>query len=360
MLSTPYVYVDVDKLDKNIETMENRLRNAGIDHWPHIKTHKSIEIARQQIEAGAKGISCAKLSEAEVFANAGFKNIFIAYPIVGEDKRNRLQELAKEINIRTIVDSLVVAEGLSKVGEAVGNEIEVLIEIDGGTHRGGVQPGEATLELARKVSKLPGIKFKGIFTYVGQIYGLSTEEEVKQETRREAQLLIENKKLLNTNGIDVETMSGGSTLSSYHAEELKGITESRAGNYVFGDMNAVAHDIYIPEECALRVRASIVSITLPGHATIDAGSKTLTSDLSAAGNTFGYVIEKPDVEIAKLNEEHGYLKYDPEKHHFQIGDQIEIVPNHSCVIPNLNESVHAFQKGKGKGKINIDAKGKSY
>lgn len=360
MLSTPYVYVDVNKLDKNIETMESRLSNVGIDHWPHIKTHKSIEIACKQLKAGAKGITCAKLSEAEVFVNAGFENIFIAYPIVGEDKLNRLQELAKKINIRTIADSLVVAEGLSKVGEAVGNKIEILIEIDGGTHRGGVQPGEATLELAQQVSKLPGIEFKGIFTYVGQIYGLATEEEVKQETRREAQLLLENKELLNTNGIGVEIMSGGSTLSSYHAEELKGITESRAGNYVFGDMNAVAHDIYTPEECALRVRVSIVSITLPGHATIDAGTKALTSDLSAAGNTFGYIIGKPDVEIVKLNEEHGYLKYDPEKHHFQIGDQIEIVPNHCCVIPNLNESVHAFKNGEYKGKINIDAKGKNY
>jgi len=360
MLSTPYVHVDMDKLDKNLETMENRLENVGIDHWPHIKTHKSIEIARKQFAAGAKGITCAKLSEAEVFANAGIENILLAYPIVGQGKLARLQELAKKITVRTIADSLTVAKGLSKVGELAGNKIEVLIEIDGGSHRGGVQSGEDTLDFVKELLKLPGIEFKGLFTYVGQIYALATEEEVKQETAREAKLLIENKELLESNGIEVEITSGGSTLSSYHAEQLKGISESRAGNYVFGDINAVTHGIYSPEDCALRICSTIVSIPLPGHATIDAGSKALTSDLSVAGNNHGFIIGKPDVEIVTLNEEHGYLRFDPKKINVEIGDQIDIVPNHSCVIPNLNESVHAFKNGEYQGKINIDAKGKNY
>ncbi|HLR51603.1 MAG TPA: alanine racemase [Candidatus Avamphibacillus sp.] len=360
MLSTPYVYVDTDKLNKNIEMMEKRLENVGIDHWPHIKTHKSIKIAQKQLAAGAKGITCAKLSEAEVFANAGIENIFLAYPIVGQDKLDRLQKLAQKITVRTIADSLIVAKGLSKVGELTGRKIEVLIEIDGGSHRGGVQSGKDTLDFAKELLKLPGIEFKGLFTYVGQIYSLATEEEVKRETIREANLLIENKEFLESNGIEVEITSGGSTLSSFHAEQLKGISESRAGNYVFGDINAVAHGIYTPEECALRICSTIVSIPLPGHATIDAGSKTLTSDLSVAGNNHGFIIGNPDVEIVQLNEEHGYLRFDPEKTYFEIGDQIEIVPNHSCVIPNLNETVYAFKNGKYQGEIDISAKGKNY
>ena len=360
MLSTPFVHVDIDKLDKNIYLMENRLRSVGIDHWPHIKTHKSVKIAQKQLEAGAKGITCATLSEAEVFAEAGIEKILLAYPIVGKDKLDRLQKLAKKITIRTIADSLTVARGLSEIGELTNNKIEVLIEIDGGSHRGGVQSGEDTLDFARNLLKLPGIEFKGLFTYVGQIYALATEEAVKYETLREANLLIENKKLLQSNSIDVEITSGGSTLSSYHAEQLKGISESRAGNYVFGDINAIAHNIYLPEECALRICSTIVSIPLSGHATIDAGSKTLTSDLSVAGNNHGFIIGYPDVEIVQLNEEHGYLKYDPEKNNFEVGDQVEIVPNHSCVIPNLNESVHAFKRGEYQGEINIDARGKNY
>lgn len=360
MQSIPYVYVDVDKLDKNIEMMENRLNRFGIEHWPHIKTHKSIEIARKQLEAGAKGITCAKISEAEVFADAGIENILIAYQIVGQDKLTRLQKLAEKATIRTIADSLVVAEGLSKVGEAANTKIEVLIEIDGGSHRGGVQPGKDTLEFAKKLMKLPGIRLVGLFTYVGQIYALSTEEEVKEETRREVKLLLDNKKLLEANGIDIQITSGGSTLSSYYAEQLQGISESRAGNYVFGDINAVAHGIYTPDDCALRIRSTIVSIPLPGHATIDAGSKSLTSDLSVLNSNFGAVIGMPDVEIEKLNEEHGYLRFDPEKYHFHIGDEIEIVPNHSCVIPNLNETVYAFKNGHDQGIISIDARGKNY
>ncbi|WP_408011669.1 alanine racemase [Pseudalkalibacillus sp. A8] len=360
MLSTPYVYIDSEKLNTNINTMQNRLSRVGIDHWPHIKTHKSVEIARKQLAAGAKGITCAKLSEAEVFADAGIVNIFIAYPIVGQEKLDRLQALAEKINIRTIADSHTVAEGLSKVGEITGNKIEVLIEIDGGSHRGGVQSGKDTLDFALELLKLPGIELKGLFTYVGQIYALSKEEEVKKETLREAKLLLENKELLHFNGIGVQVTSGGSTLSSYYADQLKGITESRAGNYVFGDINAVAHGIYTPEDCALRVCSSIVSLPLPGYATIDAGSKALTSDLSVAGTTYGFIIGYPDVDIVKLNEEHGYLRYDPEKYNFEIGDQIEIVPNHCCVIPNLNEFVHAFKNGVYKGEINIDARGKNY
>lgn len=358
--STPYVYVQLEKLEKNIQTMTDRLRAVGIDHWPHIKTHKSIEVARKQLAAGAKGITCATISEAEVFASAGFENIFIAYQLVGDDKLNRLKKLAKKVRIRTIVDSLVVAEGLSKVAEEIGQTIDVLIEIDGGSHRGGVQPGKATLTFTQQVAEISGLNVKGIFTYVGQIYSLPTVAAVKEEAKREAELLLDNKQLLEEHGIEVEVTSGGSTLSSYYSEQLRGITESRAGNYVFGDMNAVAHDVYTPDECALRVCATIVSVTLPGYATIDAGTKTLTSDLSAAGENFGYIIDYPDVNLVQLNEEHGYLRYDPEKYEFFVGDQVHIVPNHVCVLPNVNETVFAFRDGKYEGEISIAAKGKTY
>lgn len=360
MLSTPFVYIDLEKVDKNIETMESRLRKEGIDHWPHIKTHKSIELAKKQLKAGAKGITCAKLSEAEIMVEAGIDQILIAYQIVGEEKLTRLGKLAGKANIRTIVDSFVIAEGISKVGEVIGKKIEVLIEIDGGSHRGGVQSGKGTLDFALEIANLPGIEVIGLFTYVGQIYGLSTIEEVKKETLREARILLDNKELLISKGINIEITSGGSTLSSYHAGQLRGIAESRAGNYIFGDMNAVAHGIYTPEDCALRVCASIVSIPLPGYATIDAGSKALSSDLSVAGANYGYIIGNPDVEVVQLNEEHGYLRYNPDESKFKIGDQIEIVPNHCCVIPNLNEFIHSFKSGEYKGKVNIDARGKSY
>ncbi|KKI92118.1 amino acid processing protein [Bacillus sp. SA1-12] len=360
MKSTPYVYVDLDKVDKNIQSMANRLKRAGIDHWPHIKTHKSVELAKRQLEAGAKGITCAKLSEAEIMAEAGIQLILIAYPLIGTENLQRLGKLAEKIQVRTTVDSYVVAEGISKVGEALGKRMEVLIEIDGGSHRGGVQPGEDAVKFALDIAKLPGIEIVGIFTYVGQIYGFSSEVEVKRETLREANILLETKELLHKNGIDVSVTSGGSTLSSFHAEQLKGISESRAGNYIFGDMNSIYHGIHSIDDCALKVLSTIVSVPLPGYATIDAGSKTLTSDLSVEGSNYGHVVGRPDVKITKLNEEHGYIRYNPECITFHVGDQIEIIPNHSCVIPNLNDFIFTYRNGEYAGPLTIDARGKNF
>ncbi|MBL4954728.1 alanine racemase [Neobacillus sp. YIM B02564] len=360
MFTTPYVYVDLDKVEKNIKNMISRLNSKGIEHWPHIKSHKSVELAKKQLEYGAKGITCAKLSEAEVMAEGGIQPILIAYPIIGEEKLNRLGKLAKKIDIRTTVDSLPVAEGLSTVGETIGKKIEVLIEIDGGSHRGGVQPGQATLDFAREIIKLPGIQLVGVFTYVGQIYGCQTEEEIKQETRLEAQILLKAKELLKANGIEVTVTSGGSTVSSFHAEELEGISQSRAGNYIFGDMNAIHVGVYTESDCALKVRSTVISVPLPGYATIDAGTKTLTSDLSCRGNTYGLLVSHPDIQLFKLNEEHGYLSYDPKLHTLHVGDQVEIIPNHCCVIPNLYDSIYSFRGEEHIGSLKIDARGKNY
>lgn len=360
MFSTPYVCVDLNKVEKNIQSMQIRLDEVGIEHWPHIKTHKSIELAKKQLEFGASGITCAKLSEAEVMADAGIQPILIAYPIVGKDKLQRLGELAQKIHLRTIVDSKVVAEGISSTGESIGKQIEVLIDVDGGNHRGGVQPGKAVLDFAQEIVNLPGIRIVGVFTYAGQIYDFSTEEEIKKATRQEAKILLDAQELLREHGIEVSVTSGGSTLSSYYADELRGITQSRAGNYIFGDMNAVNVGVYTVEECALKVCSTVVSIPLPGYATIDAGSKTLTSDLSHKGNNHGYILNKPGLELVKLNEEHGYLRYDPERYSLKVGDIVEIIPNHSCVIPNLNDSIYTFRDDQYVGSLTISARGKNY
>lgn len=360
MSNTPYITIDLTKVDHNIQQMIERLRAAGIDHWPHFKTHKSVELAQRQLELGAKGITVAKIAEAEVLAEAGVGPIFIAYSIVGEEKLNRLQTLMQSSHIRTTVDSREVAAGLSAVGERLGSKVEVLIEIDGGSHRGGVQPGPAVLEFARQIHDLPGIEIVGVFAYTGQIYGAASEAEIQQFARGEAAILTEAAQLLREHGFPVTVLSGGSTPSSFYAEHMAGITESRAGNYIFCDMNAVHLGLVQPEDCALRIGCTIISTPLPGRATIDAGTKTITSDLSNRGSTYGYILGKPDVRIVKLNEEHGFLEFDPARHQFNIGDRLEIIPNHSCVIPNLNDAIMG-QSGDGVTRsIRIDARGKNY
>lgn len=359
MYTTPYVALDMDIMERNINAMVSGLTRNNIQHWPHIKTHKSVRLARLQQQLGASGITCAKLSEAEVMAKGGITSILLAYPLIGEDKCQRYSDLARKINIRTIIDSIAGAEGLSHAAMKNDLQFNVDIAIDFGAHREGIQPDQL-LAFASKVAALPGLTIKGVFTYAGTIYQYHKEEDIRQAAREEAALLINSRDLLNAQGFNIEILSGGSTLSSFYAEELTGITESRAGNFIFGDMNAINGGIYTPENCALTICATVVSIPLPGYATIDAGTKSLTSDLSSVAGSYGFIQEYPDMQLVKLNEEHGYLRYDPEKITLNIGEQIHIIPNHCCVVANLVDEIHAFRNGEYCESITIDARGKSY
>lgn len=292
-------------------------------------------------------------------AEGGITSILLAYPLIGEDKCQRFADLARKITIRTIIDSVAGAEGLSKA--AVKNDLQfnVDIAIDFGAHREGIQPDQL-LPFAKHVASLPGLQINGVFTYAGTIYQYHEEADIRRAAREEAALLINSRDLLNANGFEITILSGGSTLSSFYADELAGITESRAGNFIFGDMNAINGGIYTPDDCALTICATVVSIPLPGYATIDAGTKSLTSDLSSKAGSYGYIQEHPDMQLVKLNEEHGYLRYDPEKIALAIGQQIHIIPNHCCVVANLVDEIIAFRSGKYSETITIDARGKSY
>ncbi|PXW43908.1 D-serine deaminase-like pyridoxal phosphate-dependent protein [Klebsiella oxytoca] len=359
MLTTPYVALDMDIMEKNIIAMTSGLARNNIQHWPHIKTHKSVRLAKLEQELGASGITCAKLSEAEVMAAGGITSILLAYPLIGDDKCQRYAELARKVTLRTIVDSLFGAEGLSRAAVRNGLTFDIDIAIDFGAHREGIQP-EQLLDFARTVTELPGLNICGVFTYAGTIYQYRNEPDIRRASREEAMLLIQSRDILNAHGFAIEVLSGGSTLSSFYADELNGITESRAGNFIFGDMNAINGGIYTPENCALTICSTIVSIPLPGYATLDAGTKSLTSDLSATAGSYGLIQEYPDISLVKLNEEHGYLRYDPEKISLAIGEQVHIIPNHCCVVANLVDEIYAFRNGKLSETIAIDARGKSY
>ncbi|MGJ3354194.1 alanine racemase [Providencia sp. Je.9.19] len=341
---TPYVALDLQQLEKNVRGMTNKLTLQGIEHWPHVKTHKSIELAKFEIECGAKGITCATLQEATVMAKGGINNILLAYPMVGVEKCQQFVQLAKLANIRTIVDSLQGAEQLSNAATNENLIIDIYIAIDYGAHREGIQL-EDLESFALKIKKYTGLNIIGVFTYAGTIYQYTTEPEIRKAAKAEADLLLLCAQRLRAIGIDIQRTSGGSTLSSFYAEELKGITESRAGNFIFGDMNAIYAGIYTPKDCALTIRTSVVSIPIKGYATVDAGTKTLTSDQSAEAG-YGYIVEEPNIKLVKLNEEHGYLRYDPETIELKIGDILNIIPNHSCVIPNLTNKIYALNNNE--------------
>ncbi|MFE1627471.1 alanine racemase [Brevibacillus reuszeri] len=359
-LTTPAVIVDLDIVEANLAKMAGKLAEQGIKHRPHMKTHKSVALAKMQLAAGAHGITVAKLSEAEVFAAAGLDNILVAFPLIGKEKLDRFARLHQSIEIITVVDSMEGAKGLSEVGIATGKPVQVLIEVDGGLHRGGRQPGDVLVSFACELRELTGIRIAGILSYFGQIYREKGREALQSVVKKESELIQRITDELEEVGISLPIISAGSTPTSLLCEDLRGVTEVRAGNYIFNDVTAVKLGLVEEKDCALRVIATVVSVPMPGRASIDAGSKTLTSDRAPDHEGYGIVVGHPSVQIMALNEEHGMLQFDPASVSFSVGDRIEIIPNHACVIPNLNDSLTTVRGQQVVDTIRVDARGCNY
>lgn len=357
---TPQPYIDLDIVERNIRSMADRLRACGIAHRPHIKSGKSVRLARMQLEAGAIGITVAKLSEAEVFVKTGFSDILIAFAIVGERNLARFAELHWQADLLTTVDSPEGAAGLAEVGLRTGKPVRVLVEIDGGLHRGGRQPGEDAAQFALAVNALDGLRVEGVMNYAGTIYGNRTPEAFERAVDAEAAELAESVARMRAYGLDIGIVSSGSTPSALFCERLRGVTEVRAGNYLFFDASGIGMGLAREADCALRVLSTVVSTPLPGLATIDAGTKTLTSDGAHGRTGHGIVVGRPGIEIVKLNEEHGFLRFDPALERVAVGERIEIIPNHSCVIPNLYDELPGLRGGRLQESIRIDARGCNY
>lgn len=357
-LETPAVVVDLDIVARNIRTMLQNAEKCGLKHRPHIKTHRCSELAHMQIDAGCSGITAAKLGEAEVMAKAGIEDIFVAYPIIGADKIARLLSLAKKIHIITAVNSLQGAQAISEAFEKAGLVHEVLIEVDGGLCRGGVQPGEPTLRFAQQIADLPGITIKGLMYYGGLVYDSHNIQEIEQYAKKENDELYETAQLLRNAGIEVDICSAGSSFTGKTPEYLKDITEIRSGHYIFNDCGQIDVGLVTPKDCALMVIATVVAKADDHIVIADVGTKNLTSDSCHHRKGYGYVLEHPEVEIYNLNEEHAFLRT-ARNNPLQIGDKIAIIPNHACVVSNLVDEVYAFSGEKFSHMLKIDARGKS-
>ncbi len=355
-LSTPYAWIDLDVMEQNIASMTQALNAQGIRHRPHIKTHKSLEIARMQLAAGASGITCSRVAEAMVMASGGIGDIFLAYTLVGEPVLSRFGELLRLAEVSTVVDSAVTAKGLSALGESLGRRIPVFLEVLSHAKRGGVE-GAALTDLARQVSALPGLKLAGICSFTGLWPDVDCAEKARRFARHEAAFMGEARRLLESQGFPVALVSAGSSITCKFPEELAGIDEGRAGTYVFNDMHYTDTGAATLRECALFVRATVISLPGPGLATLDAGSKVLSSDQFGKG--FGYIPGLAGAVIYKLNEEHAYVRYDPAQT-LSVGDRLDIIPNHACTVANLTDRLFAFRKGEFKREISVDARGKSY
>jgi D-serine deaminase-like pyridoxal phosphate-dependent protein len=343
-VDTPALTVDLNRVERNIASMQSYCTEQGYAFRPHIKTHKLPAIAHMQVRAGAGGIACQKLGEAEVMAAAGLDDILITYPLVGPRKADRLRSLAREVKIGVVGDSAAVAEGLSAALRPDGVEVDFLVECDTGFGRTGVQSPQAAAELAQLVAALPGLRFGGLMTY-------PTLPE-SGPWLRSARAAIEDM------GLRVDLVSGGGTPTARQTHEIGEVTEIRAGTYVYGDRACIANGTVPLEDCALRLLVTVVSRPTKERAIIDAGTKAFTSDPAEGATGFGLVVEHPTATVYKLNEEHGFVDVSRCERQPEVGELLTVVPNHACGMTNMHDDVVIHRDGDVVGTWEVAARGK--
>lgn len=351
-LDTPAVLVDLDILAANIEGMQATVSRAGLALRPHVKTHKSVRIARMQLEAGAVGISVAKVGEAEVFRTAGISEIFVVYPIVGEAKLRRLEPLVADGGISLATDSVEVAEGYSRLAGRAGRTLPVLLEIDSGMHRVGAAP-EAAAATATAIARLPGLELVGIATHAGHSHDVVTQPEIEAVARSEVRAITIAREGIERAGIPVRIVSAGSTITTPYLSAADGVTEARPGTYVFNDYRTLELFACTPAQMAASMAATVVSRG-PGRAVIDAGNKTLTLTRTEQ-HGFGRLRNRPSSVFTRLSEEHGVLALAPEDEDLRIGDRVEVLPIHVCAWMDLQREVYATSRGRIVERIAIEA-----
>lgn len=358
-LPSPAVYVDIDLFKKNAEQLKKLGNAANKRVRPHFKAHKSVYIAKVQQECGfTDGFTAARLGEAEVLVDAGFDNILVAFPLYGKEKWDRYAALNNRAKMYTTVDSYEIARGLS---DACGcdNPARVLIEVDAGVHRCGVQPNMIK-SFAQEIMDLPGIVIDGLFDYNGTMYFAKNQNERYEMAAIENNNLLKGIEDLKSLGIECKIVSVGNTPGSMVMDAYTAATEVRAGKRFFYDVSDVDCGFASLEDCAIRILATVVSTPLPGKATIDAGSKRMTSDNSPYSAGYGAVLNYQGVEFNVLHEEHGFLTYDPDKLNLKVGDRVIIIPNHACVISNLCDYVHLASGEQVIGRYPVDARGMEF
>jgi len=318
--------------------MQTTATANGLRLRPHSKTHKSPLIAQWQIDRGAVGICCAKLGEAEVFADAGVGDIRLPYPL-NPSNADRVIALLDKTHLSFIVDHPVVAKQWSECMTRAGREVDVLVKIDVGFHRCGIDPDTRdVLPMIKDVAALPGLRLKGLLSHAGQTYHAHSEDELRIMAQAEAQTMGDIAERCKKNGVQIEEVSAGATPPARFSIRCKEFTEYRPGNYVYFDRTQVALGAARFDDCALTVLATVVSKPVTDRIILDSGSKTLTND-GARGFTptpgFGVVVGHDNLLIERLSEEHATVRAVNGSTPLEPGDRVRIIPNHSCVVSNL-------------------------
>ena len=344
-IETPAFLVNESRARRNIEKFQAHCDAKGLKLRPHIKTHKTVHFAKAQIEAGAVGINCQKIGEAEIMADAGLNNILITFNILGAPKLKRLRALAERVDLCVVADNSVVVSGLSDAFSDAKVPLKVRVECDTGAARCGVQNPKEAIELAQRIDQSPGLKFDGFLTYPA----VGGQADV-------VAFMTAAKSGLAALGISCTSISSGGSPDMWKAETGDIVTEYRIGTYVYNDRSLVVRGACTWDDCAGHVLATIVSLPTKGRAVIDAGSKALTSDLLGLEG-HGHVVGYPDIKIVGLSEEHGVMSLGDDCD-LRVGDRIRIVPNHVCVVANMFDEAWLEDRNGGLTRLKIDARGR--
>ncbi|QIA24072.1 D-TA family PLP-dependent enzyme [Mesorhizobium sp. AA22] len=344
-LDTPAILIDVDRAEANIARAQAHADRHGLKLRPHIKTHKLPYWAKKQIAAGAVGITCQKIGEAEVMADAGLTNIFLPYNILGRAKLERLKALHGRVTLSVTVDSSQTLDGLAGTFTDPGHRLQVLVECDTGMGRCGVQsPGEA-VGLAKEIANAKGLVFGGLMTYPAA--GRAAEAETWLAGARDA---------LAACGLECQRISSGGTPDMWRSGEDSVVTEYRPGTYIYLDRYQVAKGVGSLDDCALTVLSTVVSHPTPVRAILDAGSKALSSDTLGLAD-FGELLGIPGARVTGLSEEHGNVTLSGDTK-LLIGERVRVVPDHCCVVTNLFDEVHLVDGDKVLETLPVAARGR--
>jgi D-serine deaminase-like pyridoxal phosphate-dependent protein len=345
-LDTPVVTILLDRLENNIARVQRMVEGSGRQNRPHVKTHKIPAIGAMQIAAGAVGLTCQKLGEAESFIEAGVTDdILVTFNIVGSAKTGRLMDLSERIGrLAVVADNEIVLRGLSDAARSRARQVPVLIECDSGFGRNGVQTPEHALDLARLADRLPGIVFEGLLAF-------------PNNAPRTRPFFTEAVALFGDAGVPLPVLSGGGSPALLSLADYPMMTEHRAGTYAYNDVMMVHSGIASWDDCAMHVRATVVSRPTEDRAIVDAGSKVLTREQYYVRN-FGHVVEYPDAVVVNVSEEHGMIDLSACRQKPAVGDVVNIVPNHCCVVSNMVDEVYGLRNGMVEVVWPVAARGK--
>ena len=356
-LDTPSLVVDLDRHDRNLRRAADYAAAHHLHLRPHVKTHKATAVAAEQLRLGARGLTCATPFEAEVMAEV-CDDLLVAYPPVGRWRAARIAALPSRVRVIVALDSSHALAEIGAAACAARRTIGVYVELDLGMRRVGVPDVDDAIRLARAAQGQPGVEFAGIAFYPGHVREPMAEQDAALGVLQGS--LTRALEQFAGAGVAAPVVSGGSTPTLWRTHELQGVTEFRPGTYVYNDRTTAAIGACDRDDCALTVLATVVSTAVPGQAVIDAGAKSLGREpvRGAAGEGFGQLLDRPDVLVERMSEEHGVLDLRATDWRPEVGERVRVIPNHVCIAVHLNDLVYGVRGDRVVTSWPIDARGR--